>query len=362
MVTSANLDVNSFRPILPIKLTVPEKTTPAFHLIEGRSYLADRVMPLPRVVCTPARRVPASEMLLDIVEQSPRAPVQKLPQALRRLTPFKRIQGAGLTVDLRWIGLNSWFQGVGLAPPFALMLQHVAESMGPVRFVVGRKTNSRVLHLLSDVLNEIVITDRPLRGVLVESFPRSRFVIDHYATSWAKLYCGPILEKLEEDPKIENNKLFLSRKSGRNISNERELEDVLSKSGFKKVYLEDLSIYKQISLLCHATDIVAIHGAALTPLIYRNSRNGPLRLIEIMSPGHVVPSFRNRLLHLEQLEHLAILGTPDPSHARDAYDLSMSWREYEKRHSRRSFAVDCCALEIALQAKSTDHVLETPWE
>lgn len=73
-------------------------------------------------------------------------------------------------------------------------------------------------------------------------------------------------------------KIFISRKSAsRVIVNEGECEIVLSRHGYTKVYLEDLTIANQVALFRGASHLVAIHGAGLANLVFANE----CKLIEL---------------------------------------------------------------------------------
>ncbi len=88
-------------------------------------------------------------------------------------------------------------------------------------------------------------------------------------------------------------KIFISRKDSRKIINESEILGILEDAGFERVYPEDYSASEQIALIARAESIVAIHGAALASLMYRNLYDLPrLEMVEIFTPAHVTNVYR----------------------------------------------------------------------
>ena len=79
------------------------------------------------------------------------------------------------------------------------------------------------------------------------------------------------------------DKLYISRlKSRRSIPNEREVERVLGKQGFRVAYFEEMPFSEQLLAMRSAKVIVAPHGAALANLIAANPDS---KVVEIMTQG-----------------------------------------------------------------------------
>ena len=84
-------------------------------------------------------------------------------------------------------------------------------------------------------------------------------------------------------------RIFLARRGTRSIVNESEIDQVLSKYGFEKLYFEDFSMAEQWSIARNAKVVVGVHGAALKNLVF-NAQG--VKLIELFHPGYVVDIYR----------------------------------------------------------------------
>ncbi|TAF32493.1 MAG: glycosyltransferase family 61 protein [Cytophagales bacterium] len=75
------------------------------------------------------------------------------------------------------------------------------------------------------------------------------------------------------------DKIYASRaRARRKLANEHELEPVLAKHGFRKVFLEDYSFVEQLSIVRHAKYFAAVHGASLA---YMSFMPAETRILEI---------------------------------------------------------------------------------
>ena len=84
-------------------------------------------------------------------------------------------------------------------------------------------------------------------------------------------------------------KIFISRRGSRILTNEAEIEALLHKRGFQKIYFEDLNLLEQWSLCQRAKVVVAIHGAAIENLAFNYAG---VKLIELMHPGYATRFYR----------------------------------------------------------------------
>ena len=101
------------------------------------------------------------------------------------------------------------------------------------------------------------------------NFIRDKFLVDNN-------------DKKSELPR----RIYISRAQAntRRLLNEDELMNFLNQLGFRRVFLESLSVAEQALLFANAEVIVAPHGAGLTNLVFCKSGT---KVIEIFSPQYV---------------------------------------------------------------------------
>lgn len=130
---------------------------------------------------------------------------------------------------------------------------------------------------------------------------------EHY-----KGWCSEFLKSIKKDFKSPNNtekklpkKIFISRRNdnSRRILNIDEVSKLLIDYDFVEINPGELSIDEQIEIFNNATDIVAVHGAALTNIIWTEKS---LRLIELMPNDYDDPGYR-MIAGLMGINHHSIL-------------------------------------------------------
>jgi hypothetical protein len=110
---------------------------------------------------------------------------------------------------------------------------------------------------------------------------------DHHETI-LKLYrqrlfqrVGANLDQQKGFEEARPKKIFVGRKKGirRNLINLAEIESLLANHGFAYVELDDMDVIDQVALFANASDIVAIHGAALANMIFCKETANVIELI-----------------------------------------------------------------------------------
>lgn len=91
-------------------------------------------------------------------------------------------------------------------------------------------------------------------------------------------------------PDDQGDRIYVSRgkASSRRISNELDLESVLLRFGFRKVYLEDMKFMDQVRLFQNTSAVFSQHGAGLTNLVF--ARTG-IPVFELFEPEFVNPCY-----------------------------------------------------------------------
>lgn len=114
---------------------------------------------------------------------------------------------------------------------------------------------------------------------------------------------------------IGNERVFLSRRTGRKILNFEEILPVLKEFNFRVVDTASMSIAEQVQLFSNTRVLLAIHGAGVTNAIFR--RDAPLSVIELHSRNYISTDFR-RMCREYGYSYDTLDGDPDgraPQHA-----------------------------------------------
>jgi hypothetical protein len=101
-------------------------------------------------------------------------------------------------------------------------------------------------------------------------------------------------------------KIYIARRRRhwRSIQNESRLMDRLSKLGFQRYYLEDMSMLEQVQLFYHADTVVGPHGSGLVNLVYCKPGT---RVVEIGTPVRPSGLF-HRIAHHRGLCYKNFIG------------------------------------------------------
>lgn len=98
---------------------------------------------------------------------------------------------------------------------------------------------------------------------------------------------------------VKGNRYYISRNKGtvkRQIENEKEVLTIVESFGFKKIYMEELSVREQIELFSSAECIITPHGSALAFSVFGTEG---LKIVEIF---HKPLTEKKHYLHIA--EHL----------------------------------------------------------
>ena len=118
-------------------------------------------------------------------------------------------------------------------------------------------------------------------------------------------------------------KIYISRADARRrrLRNEREVEALLHQKGFKTVHPGRMGVREQMALFAGAREIVAVHGAELTNLVYCAPGT---RVVELLPPTYPNPCFRE-LAGLCGLCYAALFGTGSHRLLKKGVDAHHVW-------------------------------------
>lgn len=339
---------------------VPPVQAPQY-VIGARSYLTDRSVPLPEIVVIPARRAPECPAVLryDGVRRRLPAVGSRRRKLVAALQPAKRLAADVPVMDLRPLSPANWSHAFNIALPLALMVRDrlTAEGLSSPVFICPQKMPAKILGLFSHFGLECLCTSGRVSGALIRSEPDYPHAQSLYQfRQWLAPHKARIDALISAGAPGTPDRVFLDRRDGRALSNGAAVRAFLEAQGFVTVYPEDLSLAQQVALLCTASDIVAIHGAGIAPLMLRQPEAGPFRFVEILSPGLVMVYFRAFTEHLPA-DYRMIRGRPTSEMGKTAYDIEAGITDFAARFAMTPFEVDLATLELALRPERIEDLL-----
>jgi hypothetical protein len=176
-------------------------------------------------------------------------------------------------------------------------IAHIVENVAPKLLMVDDLRSKLTVVLRSNAARvgvqayetlgfSVLCTDRDVEGQLLIA---SSGINGAYEPWNRSLFPAVPLEWHEETPA----RVFIARRGTRALINENEIEAVLHRAGFTKLYFEDLPIAAQWSIARNARSIVAIHGAAVSSVVFNDRA---VKVIELFHPGYVVDSMRHKVV------------------------------------------------------------------
>ena len=221
---------------------------------------------------------------------------------------------------------------------------HAREEAGPDTIVlfprIGRDLRARILDLLAFFGIEPLETQRRAAGPIVTVLGKRglapytvRLLIDYSPL----LMLPRTYDRFSIARTVSFEKVYLSRRDARAITNNDEVEKFLARHGYVPVYMEDYSIADQLSIGAHARRVVAVHGAAMAFLTMARRIES---VIEIFPP-HVFHDYFPLALGPRVGRYLAVV----PEH--DDRVAMTGWRTIVDIKNK-PFAVDLGLIEEAV--------------
>jgi len=145
---------------------------------------------------------------------------------------------------------------------------------------------------------------------------------EEYIEAEGAIFCKPLthtksyyLEALKLLPRPEadlrlQKRVFLtrSRSTLRYIENMEKVEELVKSYGFEIVDAAGLTYAEQITLFAQTGCLVAVHGAGLTNMMYR--QGGQMKVLELFSPMPYLPFHYIMLAAMFNFQYDAIKGKP----------------------------------------------------
>jgi hypothetical protein len=132
-------------------------------------------------------------------------------------------------------------------------------------------------------------------------------------------------------------RIFLARRSPRDLINQAEIEAITARFGYKMRYMEDYPVGEQLGIGAKAKHVIAVHGAAMSLL----AGNPQIDSVVELFPPNVQHEFYPALFGSKVAKYHQIVPSYDPRVAQSGWDAVYSFKN-------RNFAMDAALLERIL--------------
>lgn len=315
-------------------------------IVTARSHLINSVNAQTEIIHLPARKVAGGDLTFDIDTFSSES--RALGRRGRFLNALKRqVRDTNtLFLDLRRNAPTNWAHFTTNHLPLSIKIcAELGLDWRKVLLILPEKTPNYIKECISLFEFTALYIDSPIQGTGVRYDVNPWTANRSVRHNWVRLNSTfKVLEKSQVFKASSDfpRKVFISRRDARVLKNEEKIEALLRARGFTKIYAEDISVRDQFRLFQTVEEIVAIHGAALGPLLYRRNGGALRQVMELFSCGHVTDVFG---IICEQVEcrWIGVRGRIEPENLEGAYDLDNSFKKY----AFNSFEIDPFSVEQA---------------
>lgn len=328
---------------------VPPFSAPEARLVTARSYLIDRIVPDCEHVLLPPKAVPGGQIRYRAVTGFPAHAVpgrrQKLRRLLARRTAAVEHLENGVGIDLRVNSPENWAHFlINHLPLTFLLCRQAGLRPADVTLILPAATPGYIQDAAALFDLQVMLTDAAVTGLGIAFELENWNVLRPARREWVENsgvldVLAPVIARQPVGP----TRIFLPRKDTRRLSNQPEIEALLTSCGYVTVYPETLDAAGQFAMFHNAEEIVAVHGAAIAPLLYRQPNSRLRRLVEILPCGHMTDVYRVMSAQTGS-SWIGVRGRIKPEYVEPAYKLKTSF----SRYSLDSFEVDPTALSRAV--------------
>lgn len=321
-----------------------EINVPPTWLIAARTRLLDCFHPRLEEIRLPPVTEGPEDVFVDL-HAGVRLPSRVPRHPLRRLERRRElVVNDAVIVDSRdWTSFNISHLFLHAITPYLLVRRSLREAglSDDVVLVIESPMPAYAEPMLTMLGVRWLATDRAVRGQIAT------------VTYGHRVKLRPlVLELLPRVNGLEGgaDRVYVSRRNRRCVTNETEVTSFLSARGFRVVYLEDLPLIEQWRAIASAEQVVGVHGAGLINLLARHLHRPGERttVVEVFGPGYVVEPYRLLSAALA-FPYAATRGVVTPDIVRD-----LDGRGQSLRHQMTDITVDLGALERAMELVELD--------
>lgn len=316
----------------------PSLTVPRDVIFSYPSRLIDRAVDYIEEILLPEAKTQEGRLEIELSDQ-PTVSNNRDPAGLKKRA-MAYIPGAEIskpllledrvTIDLRYRFPGNWAHALTNHLPLASLIANLLDlEAKDITLIFPKNISPQILLIFNLCGYPTINTDRPVVSRNCRYNLSPWISIRGGRTSIIRdcLNSEALFKKIHV-PENTLRKIFISRRSTRTVINEEDVEKYLTNLGFVKVYMEDYSGLEQLSLIFHAQSIVAVHGAALGPQIFRVLSGQPYQLLEIFSPAHITDVYRV-ISHQTNGQWCGIRGKVWPELVRDKANFSNNLKNFE---------------------------------
>jgi capsular polysaccharide biosynthesis protein len=174
-------------------------------------------------------------------------------------------------------------------------------------------------------LAEVVRSSVTALGIDVDALPRMGpkiLHVDELTVVGIDYYRASLIANLRDLMGVDSprkapwRRIFVSRKNAqwRRLTNEDDCWAVLSRFGFERVFMEELTFREQVDLMQEAAVFVAVHGAGMVNIMFAPKG---LHVVEIFDPDFANPQYyalAGAIGHPYWLIRGTSVGEPNPGY------------------------------------------------
>jgi hypothetical protein len=162
---------------------------------------------------------------------------------------------------------------------------YAKSAVGPDVALMTRKVNEQFRSLLDAFHIAPIFEDRKVRANAVKvRGARGLSVYDLPTFDCPVITCVPdVYSEFDFSTSQQFERVFMARRGQRSLKNHAEVESLASSYGYKTIFMEDYSVADQLSIGAHARHVIALHGAAMSYLVFNKHIDSVIELF----PAHV---------------------------------------------------------------------------
>lgn len=333
-------------------IDLPTYNIPAGLMIGPRSFRTDRIIPAPEILQLREAATGSGELTLEL-GQFEFSPPEKSRLRRRFSALFQdeeySLPDNKLALDLRLRQPDNWAHFLNdhlalvsiILETFDLKIEDIFAILP--KDIPGYITDVCRLCSLEFICTDAIVSAQGIK-IGIESFNDIRGTRVKWLQNELTSPVAKFLKAQDLGTEACDQRYYLSRRKTRNLRNDDDVTSMLEGLGFKRVFMEDLNVEEQLTLIMKSEVIVGIHGAALAPLAYKHNATSRTKLIEIFPVGHVNNNFRCFAAQIGA-QWIGVLGRTEKKNIPYIYDLSKPYLI----HSLSSFDVDVDSIRIALE-------------